>query len=365
MRKTLLSAILFFLLFSTFLPVSRNVATDWLTGWQYRKKHEIQGSIAGAVTDYQIRIIVHNGSGVDSGENVYLNGKCRTDFGDVRFTSDDGVTLLNYWIEEKKDGNYTIFWIKIPNIPTNPSTATIYIYYGNPTATNISNGDSTFIFFDHFEGTSLNLNKWVIRQGDVDIIDSNLILTGTSGTRGLIDGLTSFSYPKALYVRVKLLSTHTNTHFCSMRKPNDWTYRAGDGYDHGANPYSFETWNAGAKTQTYNIHLATPTNYHLYKIFWKMGSSKWYQNDTLIVEHTTNVPTVDQVVVFYEGDRSGSAYIDWVFVREWIDPEPTHGAWGVEESYVAPSEEPVINLSNALLIAIVISMITVLLLGRR
>jgi len=101
---------------------------QWLSGWLYRKSHEIVGSTAGAQTDYQIRIKVHYGSGTDDGENVYLNGKCRTDFGDVRFTASDGETLLNYWIEEKSDSNYAIFWVKVPSIPASPDTTTIYCY---------------------------------------------------------------------------------------------------------------------------------------------------------------------------------------------------------------------------------------------
>lgn len=85
--------------------------------WSYRKSHEILVSSAGWVTDYQIRIKVHYGSGVDSGEDVYLNGKCRSDFADLRFTDSDGVTELPYWIESKVDGDYAIVWVRIPKIP--------------------------------------------------------------------------------------------------------------------------------------------------------------------------------------------------------------------------------------------------------
>ena len=93
----------------------------WLWKWKYRKSHVINPSTE-ALEDYQMRIIVHYGSGTDNGEHVYLNGKCREDFGDIRFTADDGVTLLSYWIEEKVDGDYAVFWVKIPYIPASPET---------------------------------------------------------------------------------------------------------------------------------------------------------------------------------------------------------------------------------------------------
>ena len=87
----------------------------WLTGWDYRKSHIINYA-TGAGTLYQKRIKVHYGAGTDSGEDVYLNSHSRTDFGDVRFTDDDGTTLLDYWIEEKVDSDYAIIWVKLQMI---------------------------------------------------------------------------------------------------------------------------------------------------------------------------------------------------------------------------------------------------------
>ena len=39
------------------------------------------------------------------------------DFDDLRFTDNDGVTLLNYWIESKIDGVSATVWVKVPSIP--------------------------------------------------------------------------------------------------------------------------------------------------------------------------------------------------------------------------------------------------------
>jgi hypothetical protein len=93
--------------------------------------------------------------------SVSLLGKhtARTDFGDVRFTDSDGTTLLDYWMEDVV-GDYAVFWVKVPNIPANPNNATICIYYGRADATTTSDGDKTFLFFDHFEGSSLDILKW-------------------------------------------------------------------------------------------------------------------------------------------------------------------------------------------------------------
>jgi len=68
----------------------------WLRGWKFRKRHTISGSSAGAQINYQIPITVHFGTGADSGDDVYCSGRCRPDFGDIRFTKNDGMVELDY-----------------------------------------------------------------------------------------------------------------------------------------------------------------------------------------------------------------------------------------------------------------------------
>lgn len=75
---------------------------------------------------------------------VYIDYDCfscnthsQTDFDDIRFTKGDGQTLLDYWLEQKTDSDYAIFWVEIPDsLESNP--ANIYVYYGNSSATSVS-----------------------------------------------------------------------------------------------------------------------------------------------------------------------------------------------------------------------------------
>jgi hypothetical protein len=60
----------------------------------------------------------------------------RSDCGDIRFTDSDGQTQLNYWIESGCNTSSTKIWVKVPSIPAN-STKTIYVYYGNSSATSL------------------------------------------------------------------------------------------------------------------------------------------------------------------------------------------------------------------------------------
>ncbi|MEM0324401.1 MAG: DUF2341 domain-containing protein, partial [Candidatus Aenigmatarchaeota archaeon] len=119
---------------------------SWLSGWQYRIPITITERSGNTLTDYQVLVLINT-------QNLISQGKMRNDCGDIRFTDSDGITLLNYWIEPNTcNTENTRIWVKVPYIPAN-SQKTIYLYYGNPEATSLSNGTATFIAFDwKFDG---------------------------------------------------------------------------------------------------------------------------------------------------------------------------------------------------------------------
>jgi hypothetical protein len=133
------------------------------TSWNYRKSHIIEHA-AGAGTLYQIRLLVYYGSGTDSGGVVYLGGKCQYDFDDVRFTDDNGYTLLDYWRESKTDYGSAVFWVEIKD-DLSTTDRMFYIYYGNTGANSTSNFDATFIFGDPFDSSTLSTSRWPTRTG--------------------------------------------------------------------------------------------------------------------------------------------------------------------------------------------------------
>ncbi|MEM0242929.1 MAG: DUF2341 domain-containing protein [Candidatus Aenigmatarchaeota archaeon] len=132
------------------IPYLTQPSQTWLSGWQYRIPITIRENSGNTLTDYQILVTINT-------QNLISQGKMRSDCGDIRFTDSDGRTLLNYWIEDGCNSTNTKIWVKVPNIPAN-SNKIIYLYYGNPSATSMSNGDNTFIFFDDF--SFRNISKW-------------------------------------------------------------------------------------------------------------------------------------------------------------------------------------------------------------
>jgi hypothetical protein len=104
----------------------------------YRKPVTITGSTGGAQTDYPVEI------------DITYDPKMSVDFSDIRFKSSTG-TALSFWLQEKVNSTSAKYFVKVPIIPANPDTVTIYMYYGKASYTDASDGDDTFSLYDNFD----------------------------------------------------------------------------------------------------------------------------------------------------------------------------------------------------------------------
>ena len=145
------------------------------TDWRYKKSV----SIDNASTDYQMKITI----GYVSGGNVSLGGKCKTDFGDIRFVNSLDTTELPYWLESKIDGSNATFWVKTDGAPS------LYIYYGNSNVITTSNAINTFIFYDAFD----------TNQGWVAVNQSASFKFRISTANSRVEGNTCRDYDTRLY----------------------------------------------------------------------------------------------------------------------------------------------------------------------
>ena len=150
-----------------------------------------------------MRLTVYNSSGTDTPGVVYLNGNARSDFGDIRFTKSDGVTLLDYWIESDSSGVNATVWVEVDSIPASPNNASIYLYYGNPAATSAGSGTATFPFFDDFNtGSSIDTGRWTVNRGDQNI--SGGILALATYDRTYTMSIQTFGVNTCVRTRVKI-----------------------------------------------------------------------------------------------------------------------------------------------------------------
>ncbi len=313
----------------------------WLTDWTYRKSTTLSRA-SGTVTDYQMKLLVGESSGA-AGEDVDCGGLCATDFDDLRFTTSDGETLLDYWIESitgTTPNQLATVWIEFDSIGTDATT--FYMYYGNAGASAVSSGTATFLLFDHFDDASLNGTLW----------NTTGTVTEAAGTEVTITGSTSDLRSKTAYganTAIRALSKNSdygNAHNVSLED---------DGLTNYCEIYAGTTYfNAQTCKATSYIDVATTvardTSYHIFDVCRDSTTSVIYRiaNTTYVTETTVaKIPIVDLNAKFRRW-ATGTTTVDWVLVRQWLVVEPTWGSWQAEEeSSLSPSASPSVSPSTS------------------
>ncbi|PSO44998.1 MAG: hypothetical protein BRC25_03530, partial [Parcubacteria group bacterium SW_6_46_9] len=306
------------------------------SSWQYRKSHTIQGG-SGAGTGYQKKVIVKYGSGTDSGNTVYLNGNANNDFSDLRFTSDDGTTELDYWIQEKTDDDTATVWIKVKDSLN--SDQDIYLYYGNANASDQSDGEAVFELFDNFESYSdfsdMSNEGWMKKDGTTEVITDNgskvAKFTPGSSTNWqhyLVFGDTSL----AEYILEMDYKTEKSADGAVYRFQDDNNWLGTEHYNvakiRGQYNDSEIIPCGGGSSQTTGVY-----NEHKYLVkdtylkHWINGNLR-FEADSCLDSYSMSSPYKVGVVAH---DNYGPVYVDNIRVRKHATTEPTHGSWGNQE----------------------------------
>jgi hypothetical protein len=102
----------------------------------------------------------------------------------------------------------------VSNVPEGYSK--IFMYYGNPSAHPVSDGDATFLFFDDFMASSLDITKWNSYQpsgSEINTKDGLLILT--NGSAIISAGSKGFLQPDSApcIIETKAKAVFVNTSF--------------------------------------------------------------------------------------------------------------------------------------------------------
>jgi hypothetical protein len=278
---------------------------------------------------------------------VFVEGHCKTDFGDIRFTDDDGIALLDYWMEDKVDGDHATFWVKVAD-DLSQLNRTIYLYYGKSDATTTSNPESTFLFFDDFNG---DLSKWTTISGTWAIESGNLVIQPTPDNNYLITTSTFATSNIAIKTKIKSTQTggpimahpgivwHAND-LTGTSQRNDQVYfrpqqaspnnvlgniqpayyiGTGGSYDTGlvfhdaknGSYYNWDTW--------YTVEVGIPPS----------GNVTLYGNDLYWHDWGNQAYSYDHIGLVAHG--GGKDYFDNVAVRKFVGAEPAHSTWGSEE----------------------------------
>jgi len=316
MRRRL-ALVMLTLLFVLFLPSPR--PASGLSGWSYRRAITITEQSGSALTDYQVRIDLTSVALTDAAP----------DGSDIRFTADDGETMLTFWREEWEGpsaGQKKVFWVKVPSIPAS-GTVTIYVYYANPSASDASDPSATFDDFDHFDtDTSASWNAltgtWTWDTADSQVYCSstgwNRLVRGDFGAgyafrarvRG--DGVAGSSGDQSevfLLFGLQSTSDHYTAQYSSYYQAIRFRKRVG-----------------GSTTVLASVSQDWDTGWHILETRWlAVDHIKVFFDDEEKLDVTSDLASWTSGQYGPSGylDSGQHAYFDYVLVRKITDPEPS------------------------------------------
>jgi hypothetical protein len=278
---------------------------------------------------------------VDNGPTVTANMKCKTDFGDIRFTASDGTTQLNYWMQSYTVGVVATFWVKIADNLSGASS-TIYLYYGNPSATTTSNGAAVWTLFDDFEGATPLSNY------NAEVGSSSFAIV-TLGSNHVL----SYTGPIAWFLFVRTTPTFQDMRMIATMMPRGSpNYYTGLGFRETASSTWYFSWLAfdgtgyqGSPGGTRNdwdrrvggtdAYIAGGSTPNLLNTWSTMevdmaGSSCKTYVDGAKKADATNTAITSAGKIGFMGLYA--SYWDNLCVGSYVNPEPAHGSWGTEET---------------------------------
>jgi uncharacterized repeat protein (TIGR01451 family) len=318
---------------------TEQVGPPWYNeSWHYRRPIVIT-NYGTTLSYYQVLITLNSGN--------FIFNLASPGGQDIRFTHSDGTTELNYWIEYwSTSTQWAYIWVRVPSIATGDTT--IYLYYNNPGASSQSNGSLTFDSFDdnwsHFASEGFNLVEetedsesvkeleapfsWSTISGSPSVSNSNLILDG-AGIKS-----TSLYLYQAVGYRAIFGSGAGHEWGGFIDGSSGKQTRIGDNPDKNnmylmnyvSAPDNISIPRVGGKDWHDDIHV--------YEIRWKAGQSIANIDHTASsASSTSQIPSTSLPVTLYSDTAGATLTVDWVYVRQYRDPEPTSTV-GAEQGLV-------------------------------
>ncbi len=326
------------LLLCVFVSMTSALSNSGGGEWKYYKEITVKENSGRTLNDFQVLVELNS-------ENIDFS-KAKSDGSDIRFECEGKE--LSYWIEEwDAHAKKAKIWVKVPSIPANGEVK-IKMYYGNPYATSVSDGDATFEFFDDFEGPSLDTDEWII-FGKPKMTFSNSILdiSGSCGAENangdVLESKKNFNYPLIYEAYYKYDHTPWGNYagiglgrysypvstYCAIEVDrscydNKGAFIVEDGENRdGCSDWVVNDW---AKT----------------KIVWtdKFVS---FKRESATCTFTSSIPSQPMPVhlgdSYYNSNEFIQLYVDWLFIRKYASPEPT---------LTFPAEYPVVHTALTL-----------------
>lgn len=313
-------------------------------GWDCRKPVTIN-NLGDALSDYQV-LVTLNSSNFDY-------SKANSEGSDLRFTDYNNSVSYYYWIETWNITGTSKIWVNVFSVPSVDSK--LYMWYNNPAASSESDGAVTFVFFDDFEGISLDTSKWnvVTNRGVLDVVDGYLRLYRPANKGQEIASVSSFSGCNIIEYRQKILQSnyyYSSVYYGTSPDISSIGYSLYPGYESALYTGGKAPPRIGSEPSTGGDIITDPP------------VNEWFKEKFIVLPgHISRVLNGDmkETSTRYTGVSGGKIglyahsalscamehHTDWIFVRKYTDTEPKIEVSATEED-VTGMVDPVPKLPS-------------------
>ena len=324
-------------------------AQDLSEQWKYKKAVSIHNKENKTLTDYQVSFTFLT-------DSLINENKINSDLSDLRITSNDGKTLLCFWIDKETDKHKAILWVKIPVLKPN-SEEIIFILYGNHFAKSIDDAACTFMLFDDFNGQEIDRNTWqVMGKQTPEVADGKIVLEASQANQMI---MTKTTYERPVIAEMKVLNAFGSTISLSQLNRSEFGW---------VNGYSL---NLNETQHSMQIDLLEPSNCGGYsfagshsrtiaaneiKGIWSLS---WItENDIMahwpggdinegnIFNEATQIKVGMGIIACNMGKKhSGKLEVDWIRIRKYtaVTPDVLIGE-EIQEDFLLPTVSPSSNM---------------------
>ena len=326
LRGLILLLIILIAVPTTFWYQAKNAkAAWWNEGWMYRQKIQLSNSTGADLTDFQVSTTVDTASLITAGKMQ------ATTCADMRFTDSKGQPL-DYWIEENNPGcnnAATKVWLKAPKVYSGTNATSIYMYYGNPSATATQDGDKVFEFFDDFNGSSIDTGKWNPNSQPYTVSDGQLKLTDVGANwNAALQSKKSFS---SSYVVETRTYTTGNTGYWYIS--NDQNAPAGGSRRIDiSSSGGTSSWRTNTSDALVSSGISFPLSQWNIVKFERKSASSWdvkVNSNNYSFTDVYNFPNT--YITLLRWDSAPEIDFDYSFARKYASAEPTASASAEEK----------------------------------
>ena len=286
---------------------------------------------------YQQDIVIHRTTGTAYEEtsgglkiwHVFIGPNCRVDYGDIRFSDRYGQELA-YYLWPDFDSSTARFCVRLEGAN---AAGALMVHYGNLSAATTSDGDATYLFFDDFNGDTLDSNKWTVSGQHYQVSGGILTVTARTSFTNYIISQGSFTGAAVIFeTKAQSFSPGTGGYFGLANAGSSLTDVI----------VSFDTpdYRLDSRRANSGYHVGTAgSEERVWAAHWKSDSSaQVYENGEPYGTIPSNrVPRASvPLYIRFRGSETGSHTFDYVLVRAYSATPPSAAAFSTEQQTAAP-----------------------------